>query len=89
MKPPPLDRKTVRLLLEMFDLQTLFIEELGWDRGGTNQNIEVGNRIFLLQAVAQKRGFVAYECVSESATPPRARHGKRSRGASASLFMNT
>ena len=69
MKPSPLDRKTLRLLLEKFDLQTLFIEELGWDRGGTNRSIEVDDRIFLLRAVAQKRGFVAYQCVSESATP--------------------
>lgn len=89
MKPKPLDRKTVRLLLEKFDLQTLFIEELGWDHGGTDQNIEIDNQIFLLQAIAQKRGFVAYQCVSESATPPRTRRGKKSRGALASLFMNT
>ena len=73
MKPTPLDRKTVRQLLEKFDLQTLFIEELGWDHGGTDQSIEIDDRIFLLQAIAQKRGFVAYQCVSESATPSTSR----------------
>ena len=70
MKPPPLDRKTLRLLLEKFDLLTLFIEELGWDHGGTDENIEIDNEIFPLRAVAQKRGFGAYQCVSEGATPP-------------------
>ena len=63
-KPPPLNRATVRRLLDTFDLRTLFIEELGWDHGGTDTPVTVGDKTFLLQAIAHKRGFVAYQCVS-------------------------
>ena len=59
-----LSRETVRQLLDEFDLCTLFVEELGWDRGGENTTIAVANKSFTLQAIAHKRGFVAYQCVS-------------------------
>ena len=63
-KLPPLCRETVRRLLDEFDLQALFIEELGWDHGGTDTTVTVADRTFALEAIAQKRGFVAYQCVS-------------------------
>ena len=62
--PPPLDRRTIRQLLDGFDLKTLFIEELGWDVGGNDTTVAVGGRTFTLEAIAHKRGFVAYQCVS-------------------------
>ena len=64
MDTPPLKRPTIRRLLDTFDLQTLFIEELGWDHGGTDTTVAVADKSFVLQAVAHKRGFVAYQCVS-------------------------
>ena len=65
MEPlPPLNRDAIRQLLDEFNLQKLFIEELGWDHGGTDTTVPVGEKTFRLEAIAQKRGFVAYQCVS-------------------------
>ena len=66
----PLDRATVRQLLEAFDLRTLFVNELGWDHGGADTAAVVGETTFPLQAIAQKRGFVAYQCVAGGQTLP-------------------
>ena len=65
----PLDRSTIRRLLAAFDLRSLFIDELGWDHGGNDTTIAIGDTTFVLQAIAHKRGFVAYQCVSGSALP--------------------
>ena len=64
--PTPLDREKINRHLEDFDLRALFIEELGWDRGGPNTTVTVAGRTYALQAVAHKRGLVAYQCVAES-----------------------
>ena len=66
-----LDRVRVKTHLENFDLQSLFIEELGWDQGGNNAEVQVSNNTYVLEAVAQKRGMVVYQHVadSESAFP--------------------
>ena len=61
---PALDRPTIRRLLGEFDLEMLFTEELGWDQGGSDISVPVGDRTFTLEAVAHKRGLVAYQCVS-------------------------
>ena len=66
----PLDRATVRQLLEAFDLRALFVNELGWDHGGADTAAVVGETTFPLQAIAQKRGFVAYQCVAGGQTLP-------------------
>lgn len=76
----PLDRGAVRRLLEAFDLRTLFVEELGWDHGGVATSVHVGGKTFRLEAIAQKRGFVAYRCVSAGQFIPDYRHGRRSGG---------
>ena len=55
-----LDRNRRRDRLERFDLQPLFIEELGWDRGGEDAEVTVAGRTFSLAAIAHKRGMVAY-----------------------------
>ena len=62
--PPPLDRRTILRLLNEFDLKTLFTEYLGWDVGGNDTTVTLGGRTFTLEAIAHKRGFVAYQCVS-------------------------
>ena len=62
--PTPLDRQKISRHLKNFDLHTLFIEELGWDHGGANTEVTVANQTFVLEAIAQKRGMVAYQCVA-------------------------
>ena len=61
-----LDRDRIRKHLENFDLRSLFIEELGWDHGGTNTEATVEGRTYALEAVAHKRGMVAYKYVADS-----------------------
>ena len=71
MEPsPPLNRDAIRQLLEAFDLPTLFIEELGWDDGGVDTTATVADKTFRLEAIAQKRGLVAYQCVTAGRTMP-------------------
>ena len=62
--PTNLDRKKVRKHLKNFDLQALFIGELGWDYGGADTEVTVANKTFVLEAMANKRGMVAYQCVA-------------------------
>ena len=62
----PLDRDRIREHLDNFDLRSLFIEELGWDHGGTNTEATVAGRTYALQAIAHKRGMVAYQYVADS-----------------------
>ncbi len=66
--PTRLDRNTVRRHLEEFALRPLFIEELGWDHGGADVEAAVAGRTFALQAIAHKRGMVAYLYVADSDT---------------------
>ena len=61
-----LNRLKLRDCLQTFDLQSLFIEELGWDHGGEDTEAVVGGRRFPLKAVAHKRGMVAYYFVAAS-----------------------
>ena len=61
-----LDRNKVRDCLERFDLQSLFIEELGWDHGGADAEAAVAGQKFTLKAIAHKRGMVAYRYIAES-----------------------
>ncbi len=63
-----LNRKRVRTYLDKFNLRALFIEELGWDHGGVDTVIDVGERSFTLKAIAHKRGMVAYQHVSGDET---------------------
>lgn len=53
--PTDLDRGSVRKRLEDFDLQPLFIEDLGWDHGGDNLKVNVAEKSFRLEAIAHKR----------------------------------
>ena len=64
--PTHLDRSRARQCLEAFDLKTLFIDELGWDRGGASTEARVRGHIFPLEAIAQKRGLVAYQYLADS-----------------------
>ena len=64
--PTPLDREQINRHLENLDLRALFIEELGWDRGGPDLEVPIAGRTYALEAVAHKRGLVAYQCMADS-----------------------
>ena len=64
--PESLDRNRVGALLRDCALQRLFVEELGWDHGGEDRTVTVGGSGFALEALAHKRGLVAYQCVADS-----------------------
>lgn len=52
-----------RQYLKQFNFQPLFIRELGWDQHTQTLNtIEVGENIYTLTAIAEKRGMVVFEC---------------------------
>lgn len=53
-----------RDLLRQFDFKTLFIEELGWDHHKASLELPIDGQVFVLTAIAQKRGMVAYLCPS-------------------------
>ena len=58
----PLDNKQARELLAKGELRKLFIEELGWDRHSAGLTVTVGESTLTLDALAQKRGMIAYQC---------------------------
>src|SRR5437879_2550944 len=58
----PIDRKAVQDRLKKFDFSGLFTQELGWDWHTTNLTISVDGQPLTLNAVAHKRGMVAYHC---------------------------
>ena len=62
--PVQLDPARIRGILAAFDFRKLFIEELGWDRAGSQIDIDVNGRTFTLTPVAQKRGMVVFHCAS-------------------------
>ena len=64
--PTPLDRNKLRKCLDDFSLQSLFINELGWDHGGVDTEVLIADRPFSLEAIAHKRGMVAYQYVAET-----------------------
>ena len=66
--PTHLDRTKIRASLERFDLQSLFVEELGWDHGGEDLKVSVASETYALQAIAHKRGLVAYQYVADEDT---------------------
>ena len=63
--PTKLDRATVKHHLDSFDLRTLFVQELGWDHGGSDTEVTVNDRSYPLQAIAHKRGMVAYQYLAQ------------------------
>lgn len=63
----PLDRTRCRPLLQGFDFRTLFIEEVGWEKHKASVDLTLKDTTVRLEAIAHKRGFVAWHC----ATPPK------------------
>ena len=62
-----LDIARVRHHLKAFDLHTLFIEELGWEHHRQELVVPVDGQDFRLQALAHKRGLVAFRCDPDAA----------------------
>jgi len=62
-----LNKATATAHLKAFDFATLFIEELGWDRPGSRHNeaVNVGNTLYALSPVAEKRGVRIFVCATE------------------------
>lgn len=61
------DSDQARHLLKTFNLKSLFIEQLGWDRHSATMEVLVGGQSYKLAAIAQKHGVVVF--VHEGATP--------------------
>jgi hypothetical protein len=59
-----LKANTIRQHLRAFDFKKLFIEELGWDHHKARLDIPIDGQNFVLNAVAQKRGFQVFVCES-------------------------
>jgi hypothetical protein len=53
--------------LRQFDLEKLFVEELGWDRYSASFSVQVDGRSCPLRAVAEKRGVQILMCESGDA----------------------
>src|SRR5712691_10952141 len=52
----------VRHYLKNFELEKLFIEELGWDRHSASLDVQVDGQTYLLHAFAEKRGVQIFTC---------------------------
>ena len=57
----------VRQLLNDFDLETLFTQEIGWDHHSQTLPIQINEAEYALTACAEKRGMVAFHYVAPSA----------------------
>ncbi len=57
-----IDFARCRRYLKEFDFDKLFREELGWDRHNHKLEAPIDGHVFILSAVAQKRGFAVYLC---------------------------
>lgn len=60
-----LNRNRAQKYLQKFDFESLFIEELGWDTvDRVSLPFEVDGEPFEVAAIAQKRGFIVYQCTT-------------------------
>lgn len=66
----PLDHARARQRLHDCQLETLFIEDLGWDTDRRTLILRVGDADYPFAAIATKRGVTAWLCVSPNAAIP-------------------
>ena len=57
-----LDAPRIRQHLQDFELEKLFIEELGWDRHSSKLEVSVNEQNYMLHAFAEKRSVQIFEC---------------------------
>ncbi|MCH9056967.1 hypothetical protein L5220_13855 [Synechococcus sp. PCC 6716] len=61
----PLNRQRAQKYLQTFDFESLFIEELGWDTvDRVTLPFEIDGHYFEVTSIAQKRGFIVYQCLT-------------------------
>ncbi|WP_017292785.1 Eco57I restriction-modification methylase domain-containing protein [Geminocystis herdmanii] len=67
-----INQKNITKYLDRTDFESLFIEELGWDypQDDTEKYITVDEQIFTLTPIAEKRGFITYQCILENQKIP-------------------
>jgi hypothetical protein len=66
-----IDRSRIRKTLQQFNFEDLFIEELGWDNSDQPLlTIKVDQQSYTVKAIAQKRGMVAYHCITNNEQLP-------------------
>jgi Eco57I restriction-modification methylase len=66
-----LNRNRAQKYLQKLDFESLFIEELGWDTvDRVSLPFEIDGEPFEVVSIAQKRGFIVYQCIT-SAIPAR------------------
>ena len=66
----PLNADRVRRHLADFELEPLFVEELGWDRYPGMLEVAVDGETYKLRGIAEKRGMVAFVVDSSSDALP-------------------
>ncbi|WP_202925279.1 type IIL restriction-modification enzyme MmeI [Myxacorys almedinensis] len=60
-----LNRARAQKYLQKFDFESLFIEELGWDTvDRVTLPFEIDGEFFEVVAIAQKRGFTVFKCIT-------------------------
>jgi type I restriction-modification system DNA methylase subunit len=60
-----LNRSRAQKYLQKFDFESLFIEELGWDAvDHVSLPFEIDGEPFDVVSIAQKRGFIVYQCIT-------------------------
>src|SRR5438067_1315593 len=57
-------------MLAEWNFDTLFIEELGWDRYSGSIDVAVDGERYSMRGVAEKRGMVAFLADTEDVPPP-------------------
>lgn len=62
----PLDRTRCQPLLQNFEFRRLFIDEVGWDKHTAELEVLLKTGSARLEAIAHKRGFVAWHCLPGS-----------------------
>jgi hypothetical protein len=65
-----LDHLRARQYIKACDFASLFIEELGWDRYSSTIQLRIDDMDFNLTAIGEKRGLVAYVCLSSNGAIP-------------------
>ncbi len=69
-----LNRSRAQRYLTGFDFEALFLEELGWDGvDGPGLPLELDAASFEVTPIAQKRGFVVYQCIRDELPAPKLR----------------
>ncbi len=63
-------RNRVRKLLKSFSFEQLFIDELGWDECDQSLPLRLTDGLYELNAIAQKRGLIAYVCSADNGKIP-------------------